>query len=267
MSFADELNQCLRAGSPWKICAHERLASTMIEAQRLAEAGEGEFVAIIADEQTAGTGRFDRPWHSPAGGGLWMTALLRPALPPERAPQLTLTAAVAVAEALKAAGFLVGIKWPNDVLAADEQHWRRKLCGIRAEMALEGDDLAWVNLGIGLNVNNRDFPGALAETATSLCELQGAPVSRAQMAAAVLDRLEVRYRELVHVGFAPIRQAWLDHALGLGLPVSVGDDDGVLEGIARGLDEEGHLLVEAADKTLHPAYAGDLIFPTEPRCA
>ena len=159
----------LRLGHPWTIRSFDEVGSTMTEISRAAEEGAPPFTVAVAESQTAGTGRHDRPWASAAGDGLWMTALLRPSLPADRAPWFTLGAAVAVADGLLSLGFPVGIKWPNDVLVADGPLFRRKLCGIRAEMAVAEDgSLAWVSIGIGLNVHQAAFEGELASVAASL---------------------------------------------------------------------------------------------------
>ena len=175
--------------------------------------------------------------------------------------------AVAVAAALSGMGFPVGIKWPNDVLATSEQFWRRKLCGIRSEMELAGADLAWVSLGIGINVNHEQFPDELAKTAGSLRQLNdGNMVSRAAVAAAVLDKIEDVYVCMESSGFAPVRERWLKLAMGIGQEATVRDDGapdphGETTGIVRGMDEDGHLLMEVAGQDqLHAVYAGDLIF-------
>lgn len=232
-------------------------------ARTAAEEGAAGFTAVIADSQTAGTGRHDRPWASSSDEGLWMTALLRPAMPVAQAPWFTLAAAVAVAEALRGLGFPAGIKWPNDVLAAEGPLFRRKLCGIRAEMDVDDEGrLAWVSLGIGLNVRQAAFEEPLASVAASLAMLQeGEPPSRARCAAAILDGVEDVCRALEAEGFAAVRCRWLALALGLGEEATVRDIDGEQTGIVRGMDGEGHLLLERpGDCEAYPIVAGDLIF-------
>lgn len=255
------IRRWLPADTPWRVFSHIELDSTMSEARRLAEREPGEFIAVIAERQTAGTGRLERPWHSPAGGGLWMTLLLRPTLPPERAPLFTLTAAVAVAGALRGFGFPVGIKWPNDILVVDEAHWRRKLCGIRAEMSAGPERIDWLTVGIGVNVNNQDFPPALADIAVSLRTLNnGVPLLRARIAAEILLRMERCYAQLQREGFAPVRAAWLAHAVGIGEPVTINGVNERRHGVAVGLDAQGCLLLQEADAaTPQPVLAGDMV--------
>lgn len=272
----------LRLGHPWTIHSFDTVGSTMTEIRRAAETGAPAFTVAVAESQTAGTGRHDRPWASAPGDGLWMTALLRPTLPVERAPWFTLGAAVAVADGLLSLGFPVGIKWPNDVLVADGPLFRRKLCGIRAEMDVAEDgSLAWVSVGIGLNVHQDAFEGELASVAASLrmvaaagngavaggCAAAGAggpagEPSRAQCAGAILNRLERVSRSFAEEGFGPVRRRWLDLALGLNQEATVRDIEGEQTGIVRGMDGEGHLLLERpGDDEPFPIVAGDLVFP------
>lgn len=153
-----------RFGRP--VEAHEVIGSTNERAKELARQGAPEGLLVTAEQQTAGKGRLGRPWQTPAGRALALSLLLRPLIPPTLAPRLTLVAAVAVAEAVRAeTGLPVGIKWPNDLQIAG-----RKLCGILTEMEAEIEQVRFVVLGIGLNVNQTlaEFPPELRETATSL---------------------------------------------------------------------------------------------------
>lgn len=263
MLAVEEVRSHLRSESPWTVHALGQVTSTMEVARTAAEEGAAGFTAVIADSQTAGTGRHDRPWASSSDAGLWMTALLRPALAPDRAPWFTLATAVAVAEALRGLGFPAAIKWPNDVLVAEGPLFRRKLCGIRAEMDVDdAGRLAWVSLGIGLNVSQGSFEGPLVSVAASLAMLrEGEPPSRARCAAAILDGVEDVCRSLEAEGFSAVRRRWLALALGLDEEAAVRDIDGEQRGIVRGMDDEGHLLLERpGDCEPYPIVAGDLVF-------
>jgi BirA family biotin operon repressor/biotin-[acetyl-CoA-carboxylase] ligase len=164
-----------RFGRPYTFV--DRCAST----QRLLD-GAREGAVVATDEQTEGRGRLGRAWHAPAGTSLLFSIVLEPQVPGERLPELSLVAGTAVAEAVAAeTGLEMRVKHPNDVLVGG-----RKVAGILAESA-EGR----VVLGIGVNVaQSRDeLP---METATSLA-LEGAHVDRAELLAAILERLEARY--------------------------------------------------------------------------
>lgn len=164
-SLAPETVAPLLRGRPY------RFLPSCASTQRELSPEDEEGTVVATDHQTEGRGRLGRTWEAAPGTGLLFSVLLRPALPPERLPELTVAAAHAVAE-------VVGgeVKEPNDVLLGG-----RKVAGILGE-AREG----MVVLGIGVNVNGAP---ALA-TATSLAAERGGPVARAPLLAAILDALE-----------------------------------------------------------------------------
>jgi len=139
--------------------------STQTEAVRLAEAGAAEGTVVTASHQTSGRGRRGRRWVDAGGESLLMSIVLRPPVSPNRAPQLSLVGAVAVADALRAcAGVRAAIRWPNDVMVGE-----RKICGMLPEAATPRPGaLGHVVLGIGLNVNQAEFPAPLCDLATSV---------------------------------------------------------------------------------------------------
>jgi BirA family transcriptional regulator, biotin operon repressor / biotin---[acetyl-CoA-carboxylase] ligase len=159
-----------------------RTAST----QRLVGADDAEGTVAVAEVQTEGRGRLGRSWVAPAGTSILCSIVLRPPVPGERLPELTLVAAKACAEAITATtGLGAGVKEPNDVLVSG-----KKVAGILGE-AREG----YVVLGIGLNVNvpAADLPDRTEIPATSLLEETGARVDRLQLLAELLVRLESHY--------------------------------------------------------------------------
>jgi BirA family transcriptional regulator, biotin operon repressor / biotin---[acetyl-CoA-carboxylase] ligase len=160
----------------------ERCPST----QRLVGPADAEGTVAVAEEQTEGRGRLGRPWFAPPRTSILCSILLRPTVPAERLPELTILAASACAEAIRArTGLEASVKEPNDVLISG-----RKVAGILGE-AREG----YVVLGIGVNVNvgAADLPNRLAIPATSLLEETGGPVERAPLLAELLERLQVEY--------------------------------------------------------------------------
>ncbi len=139
--------------------------STNDVAKYLAEEGAEEGTIVIAEIQNRGKGRRGKTWISPPGG-VWMSIILRPDIPPFNAPQLTLVTGVAVAETLKKECNLdVGIKWPNDILIGN-----KKVCGILTEVNASIDKVNYVVVGIGIdmNVDVPLFPPDLQKGATSL---------------------------------------------------------------------------------------------------
>ncbi len=222
------------------IHAYEELGSTNDRAKELADEGAEHGEVVVAETQTAGRGRRGRPWVSPPHRNLYFSVVLRPDLPPSRAPELTLVASVAVCDALRLAGVDAGIKWPNDVLASG-----KKIAGILTELAAEPDRVHWVVIGVGVNVNARpeDFPAALRGEATSVLIERGQPAPRALFAAACLTALEEWVDRHDEQGFGAVRDAWRERNVTLGRQVSVRAGDRDVEGVAEDLDERGALLV------------------------
>jgi BirA family biotin operon repressor/biotin-[acetyl-CoA-carboxylase] ligase len=222
---------------------HETLPSTNDLAKELAEAGAAHGEVVVAEAQTAGRGRRGRAWASPSRKNLYLSVVLRPDLPPQRATELTLLASVALCEAVREAGVEAEIKWPNDVLVGG-----RKVGGILTEMAAEPDRVQWVVLGLGVNLNaaEEDLPPELRDQATSLAAARGAAVPRALFAAALLARLEAWLDRHAAEGFAPVREAWRALSGTLGRQVRVVTGEGELVGVAEDVDETGALLLRGA---------------------
>lgn len=206
-----------------------------------AAAGEADGAVLVADHQDAGRGRRDRTWEAPAGASLLVSVLLRPDLPADRLHLLTTAVGVAAVDAVaEVAGVTVGLKWPND-LVAPTPAGERKLGGILAQAAWDGDEVAAVVVGLGLNVNWADVgpPPGLADLAVALDALAGHPVDRADLLVALLRALEGHLGDLDGVV-----GAWRDRATTLGREVRVHLASGeVLEGTAADLTADGHLLL------------------------
>jgi BirA family biotin operon repressor/biotin-[acetyl-CoA-carboxylase] ligase len=236
--------------------AFDALPSTNVHAFRLAAEGAAHGEVVLCEQQTAGKGRRGRQWVSPPGRNLAMSVILRPALPPQAAPELTLVAAVALAEALREAGAPAAIKWPNDV-----QLEGRKVAGILTELSAEPERVSFVVLGVGVNLNSRpeDFPPELAGQVTSLALALGRPVSRAAFTAQLLARLEGWLERHLAEGFAPVAQAWRALSSTLGMDVVVRTERSELRGHAEDIDASGALLVRRADGGgLERVLAGDV---------
>lgn len=187
-----------------------------------------EGALAVAEVQTAGRGRLGRRWQAPAGTAVLASVLLKP--PPGRElPQLALVAGVAVAEAIeRVAGLPARIKWPNDVLLADE-----KVAGILAE-ARDGA----VVLGIGVNVGQTREQ--LPPGAASLRTATGQAWDRDLLLDAILDALGERYGEWLAEGLAAVHGALARRDALRGRRVTV---DGA-PGTAHGIERDGRLRVE-----------------------
>ncbi|HHY42709.1 MAG TPA: biotin--[acetyl-CoA-carboxylase] ligase [Thermoanaerobacterales bacterium] len=227
--------------------------STNDDAKKIAQEGAQSGTLVIAEKQQGGRGRMGRSWDSPAGG-LWLSIVLRPELSPVDAPKLTIMSAVAVAEAIvQATGICAKIKWPNDILIDG-----KKVCGILTEMSAEMDAVNYVVIGIGINVNNDDFPDELKDKSTSLRQIKGEQISRIKVLTALLENLEQYYIEAENEGFEKIFEKWRALCVNLGRKVKIiGKIDG-FEGTAIDIDASGALLVKTLDGQIKKVVSGDV---------
>jgi BirA family transcriptional regulator, biotin operon repressor / biotin---[acetyl-CoA-carboxylase] ligase len=246
-----------------------RTASTNDVAHERAAAGAADGLLVIADEQTAGRGRLDRRWWAPPGSSLLMSLLLRPALPPDRAGQLTMCLGLAAVEAVEAVtGLRPALKWPNDLLLEG-----RKLGGMLTELRLNGERLAYAVLGLGVNVNVNFDDGrwtmdggrwsmvdgrssGLADTAISLSMVLGSEVDRLALLAALLVRCETWYERAL-AGESP-HAAWAARLDTVGRRVTVATTTGSVAGMAVGVTPEGALLVRDDEAAEHIIWSGDV---------
>jgi len=229
------------------------LDSTNTTARELAAAGAAHGTVVIADAQRRGRGRLGRSWASPIGTNLYLSAVLRCALPPERLAQIGLLAGVATCETVRE-WCAAEIKWPNDVLIDG-----RKVAGILTEMDGSGPQRVVV-LGVGVNLNSRleDFPAELRDKAGSLCLASGAPVDRARFTGRLLGALEARYEVWQRDGFASIAAAWRRLTPLLGRRIRVQEPGAVVEGTVIDLSDDGALRLRLADGAEHRVIAGDV---------
>lgn len=233
---------------------YETLESTNAKAFELAQEGGFHGEVIVTEHQTAGKGRRGRSWVSPAGKSLAMSAILRPEIPPSRAPEMTLVAAVALAETLRDSGVEASIKWPNDV-----QIGGKKVAGILTELSADVERVHFVVLGIGVNLNAdaTDFPPEVAEIATSVSQTRNSPVHRALFTAALLAKLEAWLDVWTESGFEPVRTAWKNLSSTLGQEVLVRAEQRELRGIAEDIDASGALLLKVGDR-IERVLSGDV---------
>lgn len=237
------------------VYSYTEVDSTNNRAKQLAEEGAPHGTLVMADIQTAGKGRRGRSWSSPSGSGIWMTLILKPDLEPSRASMLTLVMAHSVTKAIRmVTGLDAGIKWPNDVVVNG-----RKVCGILTEMSAEIDFINHIVIGFGINANITSFPEEIGKTATSLELEMGQPVSRADLAASVLEQFEVDYQAfLSHGDLSALLTPYNDMLLGIGQQVRVLQPGHEYTGISAGINRAGELLVKREDGTVTEIYAGEV---------
>jgi BirA family biotin operon repressor/biotin-[acetyl-CoA-carboxylase] ligase len=236
-----------------KIHYCEAVPSTMEVAMALGIKGAPEGTLVVAETQTKGKGRLGRTWFSPKYKGIYLSLILRPKFSPERAPLLTLLSAVSICEAIKEyCGLSAEIKWPNDILIH-----HKKVAGILTELNAEMDEVNFVIIGIGLNVNNDKK--SLISGATSLREIKGEAVSRPALLQEVLRRIEANYLALEHKGPKVIIEKWREHSITLGRRVKVYSHREHIEGEAVNIDMDGGLLVRKDSGITQKVMAGDVV--------
>jgi BirA family transcriptional regulator, biotin operon repressor / biotin---[acetyl-CoA-carboxylase] ligase len=253
-------SRAVRPDGLWReIEVVESTGSTNADLLARALRGEPEGTVLAAEEQRAGRGRMGRTWTSPPRAALTFSLLLKPAMPPARRGWLPLLTGVVVAAAVtKATGVETGLKWPNDLLAADA-----KLAGILAEAA--GDTVV---VGIGLNVSTEpaEFPtprpGALP--ATSLRSAGATALNRDDILLAILAGFERWYRDWQQAGGDPdrsgLRPEYTRLSATIGRTVRAELPDGqALSGPAVGVDSDGRLLVLLSSGSEVAVAAGDVV--------
>lgn len=235
---------------------YPEIGSTNDAVMAAGQQGRAEGFAVVADRQGAGRGRLGRAWLSSGGVGIYTSVLLRPQLAPHQATLLTLTAGLAVIEAIRSAsGIRPDLKWPNDVLFQS-----RKVAGILTEMASLGSRVSHACIGIGINVHHvsEDFPLEVRGTATSLRLATGRSVNRGELVAALYAALESWYAVFCAGERARILQAARSQTVTLGRDVIVETGANRWPGVALDLDADGALLVQAEDGTVRRVVADDV---------
>lgn len=222
--------------------------STNDDALSAARAGAPHGSVFVTDEQTAGRGRRGNAWLAVPGESLLFSVLLRPKLEPARCSALTLAVGLALRDAIgPLTKDAVQLKWPNDLYVGG-----KKLAGILVESQLQGDRLQAVVVGVGVNVSTRDFPPEIAARATSLALLGAGSVEREALLQEILNALTLRLDAYQQAGVAGLLDELNACDALRGQRVRV---DGQ-EGVGRGLDEQGRLLLEDGAGVVHAIVAG-----------
>lgn len=224
----------------------ETIDSTNKKAKELAQSGCPHGTLVTADAQVAGIGRRGRSWSSEKGAGIYMSMVLRPEVETDKAAMLTLVAAMAVEQAVKqiinklGADATAMIKWPNDIVLQ-----KKKLSGILTELGLIGTAIDYVIVGIGINVNNKQFPEEIAQTATSLCLELGADIDKEMLITEVWEQFAVYYEQFLQTEDLSLFQEEYEGLLvNREEQVKVLDPLGEYIGVARGITKTGELIVD-----------------------
>ena len=230
--------------------------STNTDAAELAAAGAVHGTLVIADRQQAGRGRRGRVWESPAGENVFMSIVLRPRIPAEKAPMLTLVMALALAEGISViSGVQAGIKWPNDIVIH-----RHKICGILTEMHMNSDgSIRDIVIGVGINVNMQEFPASIRDMAGSLYTETGEKYDRNELIASVMEHFEKNYDIFAEAeSLAPLKAAYEERLLNMEQEVRVLDPAGEYTGKALGITLTGELTVESENGNITEVNAGEV---------
>ncbi|HBY56514.1 MAG TPA: biotin--[acetyl-CoA-carboxylase] ligase [Candidatus Atribacteria bacterium] len=215
-----------------------------------------EGTIIITEKQSAGKGRLGRKWFSPAGG-IWLSIILFPQLPPSYIPRITLMTAVAIVKAIKIRTQIKSqIKWPNDILIQGE-----KVCGILTEMSAELDIINWIVVGVGINVNidNQEFPEDIREKTTSLKEVLDREVPRVRLVQVFLQEFERYYEKLKRKEFPSILEEWKLYSCTIGREIRINIGERIISGKAVDISEEGALILKKENGELIEIISGTII--------
>jgi BirA family biotin operon repressor/biotin-[acetyl-CoA-carboxylase] ligase len=221
--------------------------STNDEAARLARAGAKHGTLVVAGRQTNGRGRDGRSWLSPEGG-LYLSAVLRPPLPLQDVPPMTLAIGIGVCDAVRAHGAPAALKWPNDVLCGS-----KKLAGVLVEAQSQGSKLESVIVGIGVNLSAQpELP-----TAITLADAAGAAVERDAFVTTLLGSVERWIDRYIATGVEAIIPSWQER-MAPNLAARATVDGEPLVGHVEGLDVDGALLLRDDSGRVHRVRSGDV---------
>lgn len=226
---------------------YDSVPSTMDVAREKARQGAPEMSVVVVGSQTGGRGRLGRVWRSDKGG-LYFTLILRPVVTPQASGRIVLYAASTWSKVLNSQfGIDAGVKWPNDILVKE-----KKMAGLLAEMETDFDQVAYLNIGMGINVNNNPFthePGA-----TSIQHELGRSVSIKELFLAYLDAFEADFKR---AGSVAVINDWKNQTVTLGRQVKVVTPRFETIGIAEDVDNHGGLILRKPDGSRQTVVYGD----------
>ena len=218
----------------------EEIDSTNKKAKELGQKDCPHGTLVTADTQVSGIGRRGRSWSSEKDTGIYMSMVLRPEIETDKAAMLTVVAAMAVEKALLELEADVKIKWPNDIVLN-----QKKICGILTEVSLKGAEIDFVVLGIGINVNNKEFPEEIKETASSLSLELGQVFDREMLITKVWKQFDVYYELFLQTkDLSLLKEEYESVLANKNEKVKVLDPQGEYVGIAAGITNTGELIVD-----------------------
>ncbi|UOQ85859.1 biotin--[acetyl-CoA-carboxylase] ligase [Gracilibacillus salinarum] len=234
----------------------ESMTSTQDIAHDLARKGAAHGTVITTNNQLRGRGRMDRTWHSDNDGGIWMSLILRPDIPPHQASQITLFVAVTLVESLERhTGLDIQIKWPNDLFING-----KKISGILTEMQAELESIQYLIIGFGINVNQsmEQLPSEINKRSTSLRMESDNNWDKLTLIQQLLHDFEKAYELYFETGFEPIKQKWLKHAYKLHELVHVKTFQEEYDAEIKGIYDDGALIVTKRNGDDERIYSADI---------
>ena len=236
-----------------KILYFQSLASTNKKAcDMLQKGGAEKGLVLIAEEQTAGRGRQGKGWYSPCGTGLYFTILLEPCVVSQKYYLITVISCLSVVKSLEDINVYPQIKWPNDLLLEG-----KKICGILSQLQSGKNDEKYFVVGIGLNLNQREFPSDLKE-ATSVYNLTEKKVDRTELLKKILENIEYYYLELKKGKEDKLLSSWKNKLAWFNKQVIVKDRTNQWQGRLAGISKRGELILEMNTGEKKKFWAGNL---------
>ncbi|PWU68660.1 biotin--[acetyl-CoA-carboxylase] ligase [Gracilibacillus dipsosauri] len=239
-----------------KVYFQEEMDSTQDYAHRLARKNAEHGTVVITNKQKKGRGRMNRSWESNHPEGIWISILLRPDTPPHHASQMTLFTAVSIVESLRLiTNADIQIKWPNDLYLNG-----KKICGILTEMQAELDQIDYLIIGFGINVNQTlaTFPEDLKNKSTSLSIETGKEWNRKELIQIILENFEDHYHHYLENGFHHTKQKWMNYAYKLNEKVEVKTPKSHYSATIQGINDEGALIVKKENQQLETIYSAEI---------
>lgn len=218
----------------------EEIDSTNEEAKRCAINGKEEGFLVFSDSQSSGKGRLGRIWKSEKGVAVYFSFILKPDIMPYEAPLLTLVSGIGVMRGLKKiTGLDIKIKWPNDIILNG-----KKIVGILTEMSAEIEQIKYIVVGIGININNQEFDDEISYKATSLALEAGRKFNRAELLVTCLKEIEVCYKLFRESGFSVLREEYKESCANIGCDVKVIIKNDEIVGKAVDISDKGEIIIE-----------------------
>jgi len=233
----------------------DQIDSTNLYAKNMGDTLEHGTV-ITCEEQKTGRGRLGKKWES-LSGSTCMSIFIKPEIKLNQVSKITQVCAAAVSMALDELSINTQIKWPNDIIMNN-----KKICGIltemKTEMKTEMNELTFIVIGIGLNVNNEDFPDEIRSTATSVFLETGSCFKKNIIAAKILNNFEILYDEFIKDNYKASLDICRKKSYVLGKQINLIENNIVKKAKAIDLGNEGELIVQYDDGRIDNIISGEI---------